>query len=142
VIGPLTAVERVWLDPALWPSWVDGFGHVVRLDPGWPAPGSTLVWESPRGGRGRVVERVTVLTPGAGQRLEIEDAQLTGEQEVAFTPGPAGDVGVTLSLTYSLKRHGPIRAVVDALFIRRAMADALARTLDRFAIELAAELED
>jgi hypothetical protein len=42
---------------------------------------------------------------------------------------------VELSLEYELARYGPLRGLADALFIRRALRDALRRTLYRFAIE-------
>jgi hypothetical protein len=48
---------------------------------------------------------------------------------------------MTLELRYSLKQGGPFAPLVDALFIRRAFADALRRTLARFRRELRAEAE-
>jgi len=48
---------------------------------------------------------------------------------------------VTLSLDYRLKSGGPLRAVVDVLFIRRALGDSLRRTLVRFSRELSSDLE-
>ena len=39
VEGPVGAAEQLWYDPTRWPSFVDGFGHVVRVDEGWPAAG-------------------------------------------------------------------------------------------------------
>jgi hypothetical protein len=42
---------------------------------------------------------------------------------------------VELTLDYELSKYGPLRAVADVLFIRRALRDALRRTLRRFAIE-------
>jgi hypothetical protein len=47
----------------------------------------------------------------------------------------AGASEVELSLEYELARYGPLRGLADALFIRRALRDALRRTLYRFAIE-------
>ena len=55
-------------------------------------------------------------------------------------PGGRGRV-VERVLRYALKRSYPGSAVVDFLFIRRAVRDSLGRTLRRFAIELAAERE-
>ena len=40
-----------------------------------------------------------------------------------------------LRLDYELTRYGPARALADVLFIRRALRDALRRTLRRFAVE-------
>ena len=48
---------------------------------------------------------------------------------------------MTLQLEYTLHEAGPLGAVTDLLFIRRAQADALRRTLYRFARELQAERE-
>ncbi len=40
-----------------------------------------------------------------------------------------------LRLDYELARGGPLSGVADWLFIRRALRDALRRTLQRFAVE-------
>lgn len=138
--GPRAAAERLWYDPVRWPSWVDGFGHVVRVEGEWPAPGAVVVWESPPRGRGRVVERVVSYEPGVRQELEVEDERLRGRQRVDFEELEGG-VGVALTLDYRLKRGGPGALVVDLLFIRRALGESLNRTLERFGRELAAELE-
>ena len=132
------AAEALWFDPARWAAFIDGFGHVVRLEGDWPRAGATVVWDSRPGGRERVIERVRSYEPGVGQSLEVEDAKLTGVQEVAFV-ARGDEVAVSLSLDYSLKQGGPLRVVVDALFIRRSLAESLRRTLARFAVELAAE---
>ena len=42
-----------------------------------------------------------------------------------------------LELDYKVSVGGPLRPLVDVLFIRRAQNDALARTLRRFATEAA-----
>jgi len=138
--GRLTDAEALWYDTSRWPTFVDGFGHVVGVDPGWPREG-TVTWDSRPGGRGRVLERVVRYTAGDGQDAEVEDERITGTQSVRFAPYPEGGVGVALELRYQLKRAFPGSALVDAIFIRRAMRDSLARTLRRFAIELAAERE-
>ena len=116
----------------------DGFGHVVSLDDGWPEVGSRLVWDSPPAGRGRVVERVTAYESRTGQTLEVEDGRLEGIQSVTFEPGPES-VGVILTLDYRLKERNLLTPVVDLLFIRRALAESLRRTLRRFSSEVAAE---
>ena len=36
VPGRLAEVEDLWYDRHRWPSWVDGFGHVVKLEGDWP----------------------------------------------------------------------------------------------------------
>jgi hypothetical protein len=123
------AARELWFDVRRWPSFVDGFGHVVRQDPEWPAAG-TLVWQSTPHGRGRVIEH-------AGGR--VEDERLLGHQAVDFAPVPDG-VEVTVRFEYQLRNRTPVTPVVDRLFIRRAVRDALGRTLRRYAIELEAEV--
>lgn len=130
-------VERRWADPAGWVAFVDGFEHVVELDPGWPAPGARLVWDSHPGGRGRVVEKVLSATPGTELVVAVEDPQLRGTQRLAFKPAEGGRVGVALELDYVLLRRGPFMLVADPLFVRRALRDSLRRTLTALAAELA-----
>ncbi len=140
VPGRAADAEALWYDPHRWPAWIDGFGHVVSLDAGWPDRGAELVWESPPGGRGRVSERVVSYEMRTGQTLEVEDATMTGRQTVKFDPGP-DSVEITLSLEYQIKDHTPFTPVVDLLFVRRAMTDALRRTVTRFANERKAEMQ-
>jgi len=136
--GRLTDAEALWYDTSRWASFVDGLGHVVQADPGWPREG-TVLWDSRPGGRGRVFERVSRYTAGDGQDVEVEDEKLTGTQSVRFAPAGEDRVAVSLELRYELKRDDPLAPIVDALFIRRAIRDSLSRTLRRFAIELAAD---
>jgi hypothetical protein len=138
--GRLSEAEALWYDTARWPSFVDGFGRMGSVDRGWPREG-TVVWDSRPGGRGRVLERVLRYTAGDGQDVEVEDERVTGVQSVRFAPTDDGRVAVRLELRYSLKSSYPGSAVVDFVFIRRAMRDSLGRTLRRFAIELASERE-
>ena len=140
VPGRAADAEALWYDPHRWQSWVDGFGHVVSLDPGWPERGAELVWESPPGGRGRVTERVVRYEMRTGQTLEVEDATMTGVQTVEFEPGP-DSVEITLSLEYRIKDRTLLTPIVDLLFVRRAMADALRRTVTRFSNERKAEIQ-
>jgi hypothetical protein len=42
---------------------------------------------------------------------------------------------VELSLEYTLTKYGPFSKIADAIFIRRALRDALIRTVNRFAVE-------
>ena len=65
--------------------------------------------------------------------LLFED-QLTGTQSVWFNVGE-----VVMELDYRLEKGGPLRAITDVIFIRRALSDALARTLRRFSTEAAEE---
>jgi hypothetical protein len=140
-LGRLSEAEALWYDTARWSSFVDGFGHLGKVDEGWPREGATVVWDSRPGGRGRVLERVARYAAGDGQDVEVEDERVTGTQSVRFAADGEDRVAVSLELRYRLKRTFPGSAVVDAIFIRRAMRDSLARTLRRFAIELASERE-
>ena len=62
--------EALWYDLTRWPSFVEGFKHVVRVEGDWPAAGSVLVWDSVPDGRGRVTEAVAsyVAARGPGRR--------------------------------------------------------------------------
>jgi hypothetical protein len=137
-VGSPAAAEELWFDPARWPSWVDGFGHVVRVDSEWPGVGAVLVWESLPHGRGRVLERVLEHQPGRGQTLEVSDERLTGHQRVEFEELEGG-VAIALSLDYRLRQGAAISILVDRLFVRRALGDSMRRTLSRFGRELAAD---
>jgi hypothetical protein len=132
--------EAPWYDTRRWPTFVDGFSHVVSTDGDWPHAPSTIVWQSTPAGRGRVVERVREFEPRIGQTADVDDPRMTGTQRVAFTPGDDG-VEVTLSMEYTLKQSGPVRPFLDFFFVRRAIGDALRRTVGRFARELQAEAE-
>jgi hypothetical protein len=140
VPGRAAEAEALWYDPHRWQAWIDGFGHVVSLDDAWPRRGAVLEWESPPGGRGRVRERVVAYEMRTGQTVEVEDATMTGRQTVAFAPG-ADAVEVTLTLEYRIKDRTPLTPLVDLLFVRRAMNEALRRTVTRFANERKAEIQ-
>jgi len=139
VPGRPAEAETLWYDPTRWPAWVDGFGHVVKLDDHWPEPDARLVWDSKPGGRGRVVERVTSHIQRQGQTLAVEDERLRGTQQVRFEP-TGDDTQVTLSLDYDLKRRTPVTPLVDWLFVRRAIRDSLNRTITRFGHEREGDL--
>jgi hypothetical protein len=140
VPGRAAEAEALWYDPHRWASWVDGFGHVIKLEGEWPDVGARLIWESPPGGRGRVMERVIAYESRSGQTLEVEDNQISGRQQVQFTPGH-DHVDVTLTLTYEIKDRTIVTPVLDLLFVRRAWNDALRRTVTRFANERKAEIQ-
>ena len=132
---PLTpeAALRLWADIGRWPSFVEGFARVIELDPDWPAEGTRAIWESVPAGRGRVTERVAENGAGRFATLVFED-RLAGRQ--SFHAGESeGGSRVRVSLEYTLTRYGPLARVADALFVRRALRDSLARTLRRFAVE-------
>lgn len=134
-------VQRLWFDLERWPSIIDGFGTLSRSEGAWPHAGARIVWDSLRNGRGRVVERVREYDPLVTQLVDVEDPQLTGTQRVSFHD--AGDgCEVRLELTYELKRDPGLGATLtDVFFVRRALGDALRRTLRRLAVELQADRE-
>ncbi len=126
------AVE-LWRDPRRWGTFVEGFARVVEVSPEWPAEGARVVWESGPSGRGRVTEKV-VESGGRRFATRVFEEALTGTQRAAFVPADGG-TRVELRLEYELSRYGALSAVADVLFIRRALRDALRRTLRRFAVE-------
>src|SRR5215208_2776789 len=124
VPGLASEAEALGYDPRRWPAWVDGFGHVAKLEGDWPAPGARAVWDSRPGGRGRVVERVSAYEARSGQTLAVEDEKLRGTQTVSFEPGADG-VAIALELDYEIKDANVLKPLTDALFIRRAMRESL-----------------
>jgi hypothetical protein len=132
---PLTpeAALRLWTDLSRWPSFVEGFARVVEVDPEWPAEGSRAIWESVPAGRGRVTEKVTDGGPGRFATMVFED-RLAGRQTFRAAESEGG-ARVELSLDYTLTKYGPLGALADAIFIRRALRDSLRRTITRFEVE-------
>jgi uncharacterized membrane protein len=133
---PPSEAYALWTDVSRWPTFVDGFARVERLDDGWPEPGAKLVWKSVPGGRGAVTEKVSKAQPGALHQVVVFEEKLDGIQRATFTPAEDGTF-VELELEYKVSVGGPLSPIVDALFIRRAQNDALNRTLRRFATEAA-----
>jgi hypothetical protein len=133
--APVTpaVAARLWVDTNRWPTFVDGFGHIVEIDEAWPEPRSKVVWQSGPAGRGRVTERIRESSDSAVVS-DVFDTQMTAIQAVRFEPADDGS-DVLLSLDYELQRGGPLRGLTDVLFIRRALAMALERTLRRFSTE-------
>jgi hypothetical protein len=128
--------EGCWYDTRHWDAWVDGLDTVVEVAPGWPEAGSSVRWVSGPAGRGRVTELAASYHPAEGQTLDVSDDSIAGRQSVAFTAVPEG-VEVTLRLAYQLNKRSPLTPLVDRVFIRRAMALSLSRTLARFGARLA-----
>ena len=137
----VSAAEALWYDVDRWPVFVDGFGHVAKLEGDWPQEGARLVWDSVPAGRGRVVEVVTSYEVRVGQTVEVEDEQITGTQIVTFAPMGEGKSRMALELSWRHKHPTPVTPVVDLLFVRRAFSDALRRTLSRFSREVRVEAE-
>lgn len=135
--GRVAEAEALWYDLARWPAFVEGFAAVETVEHGWPREGGELTWRSIPAGRGRVTERVTRHEVRGGQESQVVDDQLTGSQTVSFRPADDG-CEIELALDYRLKAR-PLVAVVDLLFIRRAVRASLRRTLAAFAAELARE---
>src|ERR1044072_8089461 len=62
VPGRVVEAEELWYDPHRWAAWVDGFGHVAKLEGEGPQVGTRLLGDSraqgraggpgPRGGSG------------------------------------------------------------------------------------------
>jgi hypothetical protein len=123
----------LWTDVDRWPTFVEGFARPLELSGEWPAKGARVVWESGPGGRGRVTEKV--LEHGTGRfETRVSEEALQGRQALSVSEDAEG-TRVELSLDYELTKYGPLRAVADVLFIRRALRDALRRTLRRYATE-------
>jgi Polyketide cyclase / dehydrase and lipid transport len=133
VLAPEEAAD-LWRDTRRWSAFVEGFQRFVEVSPDWPANGSTAVWESIPRGRGRVTEKVV----DSGDRrfaTRVAEERLLGTQRAVFQPADDGGAVVRVELEYELTTEAPLKAVADVIFIRRALRDALRRTLRRFAIE-------
>jgi uncharacterized membrane protein len=137
-LDPLRAWS-LWTDLRRWPTFVEGFAHVLEPAPDWPAEDARLVWKSTPGGRGRVTEKVTESEPGAAFATRVFEEAFAGVQRISFAVAEDGRTRVELRLDYELTRPGPLRTIADVLFIRRALNQALQRTLARFAVEAAEE---
>ena len=133
--GTVYEVEQRWYDTSRWTAWVEGLRRVVEVVGEWPGVGSSVTWDSGPAGRGHVVERVVAHEPLAGQTVAVDDASITGRQSVTFVPVGEG-VEVQLALAYEVKKRSLFTPLVDALFIKRAMATSLATTLSRFGAEV------
>jgi hypothetical protein len=133
VLTPEAAL-RLWTDVDRWPSFVEGFGRTLERSPDWPAGGARLVWESTPAGRGRVTEKVVEGEGPDRFVTTVFEERLHGTQTFRVVESEGGS-RAELNLEYELTKYGPLGAVADAIFIRRAIRDSLRRTLSRFAVE-------
>jgi hypothetical protein len=117
-----------------WSSFVEGFARELERSPEWPAAGARVVWESTPSGRGRVTEKVMEGEGPDRFATVIFEERLVGTQTFRVVESEAGS-RAELSLEYRLTKYGPLSAVADAIFIRRAIRDSLRRTLTRFSVE-------
>lgn len=127
------AALALWADTDRWLNFVEGFARVLERSGDWPAEGAKVVWESTPEGRGRVTERVLERGTSAFA-TQVYDDSISGRQVLRVSEDAEGS-RVALELDYELSKPGPISAVTDLLFIRRALRDSLERTLRRFAVE-------
>lgn len=133
VLTPEAAL-RLWTDVDRWPSFVEGFARPVDRSPEWPHAGARLVWESSPAGRGRVTEKVMEAEGPDRFVTQVFEERLHGVQTFRVVESEGGS-RAELALEYELTKYGPLSAVADVIFIRRAIRDSLRRTLSRFAVE-------
>src|SRR6476620_2586615 len=105
--APVTpaVAQRLWTYTRRWPTFVDGFGHVLEQTDDWPAPGSKVIWESGPAGRGRVTERIKASGDGVVE-TEVFDSQMIAMQIARFVPVEGG-CEFHLVLDYKLSKDGP-----------------------------------
>jgi len=135
-------VWDVYFEPATWPAWVDGFGHVERSD-AYPEQGGTLRWRSTPAGRGIVSERVIEHVPRRLHRVAFSDDSSAGELTTRFEIEPGSSEAEPLTLVaqeedYRLHTRSPLAIVTDALFVRPQIARSLARSLEGLRSEVEA----
>ena len=133
-LAPETAAA-LWRDLNRWPSFVENFARVVEQKGEWPSVDSRVVWESGPGGRGRVTEKVRENQPTRFATLIYEE-RLAGTQTALFEPSQTeGHTRLRVQLEYELVDAGPLSGLTDVLLIRRALRDALTRTVRRYTVE-------
>lgn len=137
--GPISAAEDLWYDLRRRVAYVEGFGHVAKVEGDWPRTGSRVIWDAPPGGRGRVVEAVEAHEDRTGQTVAFEDEDLRGTQTTSFAAVQGGLVRVTVTLEWRSKEGSPLG---DWVFGRRKVGESLRRTLVKYRIERLADLDD
>ena len=133
------AAWALWTDLRRWPTFIEGFAHLAEQSGDWPAEGAKIVWTSTPGGRGRVTEKVSRSERPVAFSTRVHEDALAGTQLATFSAAEDGRTRVELRLDYDLAKGGALRGLADVLFIRRALNQALQRTLARFAAEAAEE---
>jgi hypothetical protein len=135
VEAPGVEAEQLWHDRSRWASWIDGFTHLEKLEGEWPLEGSRRVYSSRVVGRVLVSEKVMKYVAGEGLQLIVEDERTTAIQRVRFeTDGVRTRVTVEVEAEPKLKMPPGRR-----WWWRRKRGESLARTLQRFSYELAAD---
>jgi hypothetical protein len=135
VQAPGVEAEQLWHDRSRWASWIDGFTHLEKLEGEWPLDGARRVYSSRVTGRALVSERVMRYVAGDGLQLIVEDERTTAIQRVRFeTDGERTRVTVEVEAEPKGKMPPGQR-----WWWRRKRGESLARTLQRFSYELAAD---
>jgi uncharacterized membrane protein len=130
------AAWRLWTDLSRWPAFVEGFKHVERQSGQFPQEDARIQWVSTPGGRGTVSEKVVASEPGRRLETQVFEEAMTATQAVTFAGSPETDgTRIEFELDYRLTQAGVLRQLTDVLFIRRALAAAIDRTLQRFVRE-------
>ena len=135
VDAPGIEAEQLWHDRSRWPSWIDGFAHLEKLEGEWPEVGARRVWSSRLSGQALVSEKVMRFAAGDGLTLIVEDERVTATQVVRFeSDGVRTRISVELEAQPKEKMPPGQR-----WWWRRKRSESLARTLQRFSYELAAD---
>jgi hypothetical protein len=134
---PGIEAEQLWHDPSRWASWIDGFAHLEKLEGEWPEVGARRVWSSRVTGRALVSEKVLRLDAGSGITLIAEDERTTATQRVVFETD-----GVRTRITVEVEAEPKAKMPPgQRWWWRRKRGESLARTLQRFSYELAADVD-
>jgi len=135
VEAPGIEAEQLWHDRSRWASWIDGFAHLEKLEGEWPEVGARRVYSSQAKGRSLVSERVMRVEAGSGVTLIVEDERVTATQVVRFESDGVR-TRVTVEVEAQPKEKMPPG---QRWWWRRKHGESLARTLQRFSYELAAD---
>ena len=136
VLVDAEAAWRLWTDVPRWPAFVEGFKHVERESGRFPEQDARIQWVSTPGGRGTVSEKVVASEPPHRLVTQVFEEAMAATQAVTFRDGEEPDrTWMEFELEYRLTQAGFLKQITDVLFIRRALAAAIDRTLQRFARE-------